>query len=209
MALAQATKTAIRAALADHGNAATEVIDNLGLVEDISAAEIAFLDGVTAGTATASKAVVLDGSKGIATITSATITTLTTTTVTGSGAITSSSQSAGIGYATGAGGAVTQMTNRTTGVTVNTICGTITTDATSLAAEAVAKFTVTNSRVAVGDCVIVTQQSGAVGVATVVEVVRVAAGAFDISVMNGNAAGGTAETGAILINFAIIKAVSA
>ena len=209
MALAQATKTAIRAALADHGNAATEVIDNLGLVEDISAAEIAFLDGVTAGTATASKAVVLDGSKGIATITSATITTLTTTTVTGSGAITSSSPSAGIGYATGAGGAVTQMTNRTTGVTVNTICGTITTDATSLAAEAVAKFTVTNSRVAVGDCVIVTQQSGAVGVATVVEVVRVAAGAFDISVMNGNAAGGTAETGAILINFAIIKAVSA
>lgn len=46
----------------------------------ISSTELGFLDGVSAGTATASKAVVLDGSKGIATITSATITTLTSTT---------------------------------------------------------------------------------------------------------------------------------
>lgn len=46
---------------------------------EISATEIAFLNGVTAGTATASKAVVLDSSKGIATITTATITTLTST----------------------------------------------------------------------------------------------------------------------------------
>lgn len=47
---------------------------------NISATEIGYLDGVTAGTATASKAVVLDASKGITTITSATITTLTSTT---------------------------------------------------------------------------------------------------------------------------------
>ena len=45
------------------------------------ATEEAFLDGVAAGTATASKAVVLGASKEIATITSATITTLTSTTV--------------------------------------------------------------------------------------------------------------------------------
>jgi hypothetical protein len=43
----------------------------------ISEAEIGVLDAVTAGTAAASKAVVLDSSKGIATITSATITTMT------------------------------------------------------------------------------------------------------------------------------------
>lgn len=48
---------------------------------DISQTEIEYLDAVTAGTAAASKAVVLDASKGIATITSATITTLTSTTV--------------------------------------------------------------------------------------------------------------------------------
>lgn len=113
------------------------------------------------------------------------------------------------GYAAGSGGAVTQATNRTTGVTINKLSGTITTNNTSLAAEAAAKFTVTNSTVAIGDVVLVAQQSGAVGVMTTVEVVAVAAGSFDLSVMNGNAAAGTAETGAILINFIVVKAVSA
>jgi hypothetical protein len=113
------------------------------------------------------------------------------------------------GYAAGSGGAVTQATNRTTGVTINKLSGTITTNNTSLAAEAAAKFTVTNSTVAIGDVVLVAQQSGAVGVMTDVVVVAVAAGSFDISVMNGNAAAGTAETGAILINFIVVKAVSA
>lgn len=47
----------------------------------VSLAELGVLDGVTAGTATASKALVLGASKEIATITSATITTLTSTTV--------------------------------------------------------------------------------------------------------------------------------
>lgn len=55
----------------------TELYDNLA---GISTTELAFIDGVTAGTATASKAVVLGASKEIATITSATITTLTSTT---------------------------------------------------------------------------------------------------------------------------------
>jgi hypothetical protein len=113
------------------------------------------------------------------------------------------------GYAAGSGGAVTQATNRTTGVTLNKLSGTITTNNTSLAAEAAAKFTVTNSTVAIGDVVLVAQQSGAVGVMTDVVVVAVAAGSFDISVMNNNPAAGTAEPGAILINFIVVKAVSA
>jgi len=37
----------------------------------------------------------------------------------------------------------------------------------------------------------------------------VAAGSFTIRVHNGNVAAGTAETGAIKINFAVLKAVSA
>lgn len=125
------------------------------------------------------------------------------------GALTSSSPSAGIGYATGAGGAVTQATSRTTGVTLNTVTGTITTHTASLAAEASADFTVTNSRVAVGDTVVLSIQSGSNGGGTLVQVVTVAAGSFVIRVHNGNVAAGTAETGAILINFAVIKAVSA
>ena len=40
----------------------------------------------------------------------------------------SSSASDGIGYSTGAGAAVTQITSRATGVTINAICGKITTD---------------------------------------------------------------------------------
>ena len=113
-----------------------------------------------------------------------------------------------IGYSRG-GGAVTQATNRTTGVTINALAGTITTNNASLGAELAASFVVTNSTVAIGDVVVVAQQSGAVGVMTTVEVIAVAAGSFTLAVMNGNAAAGVAETGAILINFVVIKAVSA
>jgi hypothetical protein len=115
----------------------------------------------------------------------------------------------GIGYGTGAGGAVTQATDRTTGVTLNKLTGTITTNNASLAAEGTADFTVTNSTVAIGDTVIVSIQSGSDGGGTIVSVSTVAAGSFVIRVYNGNVAAGTAETGAILINFAVIKAVSA
>ena len=122
--------------------------------------------------------------------------------------LTSESPSQGIGYATGAGGAVTQLTNRTTGVTVNTICGTITTVTTSLAAEVSASFIVTNSRVAIGDVVVACIQSGSNGGNTDVVVTIVTAGTFTLMVANNNAAAGTAETGALLINFAVVKAVS-
>lgn len=123
--------------------------------------------------------------------------------------ITSTSPVAGIGYGTGAGSTVTQITTRATGVTINALCGTITTDTTSLAAEAGAEFTVTNSAVAIGDVVVLSQRSGAVGAMTDVAVSTVAAGSFKIKVINNNASGGTAETGAIIINFAVIKAVAA
>lgn len=101
--------------------------------------------------------------------------------------------------------AVTQATNRTTGVTVTTLAGAITTNNTSLAAEVTASFVVTCAKVAIGDVVVVCQRSGAVGLSTVVEVIAVAAGSFTIAVMNQSAAGGTAETGAIVINYAVIK----
>jgi hypothetical protein len=126
------------------------------------------------------------------------------------GGITSTAATgAGIGYATGAGGVATQETSRTNGVTLNTLSGAITTNNTSLAAEASAAFTVTNSTVAIGDVVVLSMRSGANGGNTAVSVSAVAAGSFDIRVSNNNAASGTAETGAIIINYAVIKAVSA
>ena len=114
----------------------------------------------------------------------------------------------GIGYTDGAGASVTQATNRTTAVTINALCGSITTNNTSLAAEASAIFTVNNNAVAVGDVVVVSQRSGAVALLTDVLVSTVANGSFVLKVINGEAAAGTAETGAIIINFAVIKAVT-
>ncbi len=113
------------------------------------------------------------------------------------------------GRTTGDGAAVTQATNRTTGVTINAPCGAITTHNASLAAEGTADFVVTNSAVAIGDVVVVSIRSGSNGGGTIVSVSTVAAGSFTIRVHNGNVAAGTAETGAIVINFLVLKAVSA
>lgn len=127
--------------------------------------------------------------------------------ITGPSCVVSAPTGAGIGYATGAGGAVTQITSRTTGVTLNTLTGQITTDTTSLAAGAAASFTVTNSTTAIGDVIVVSIQSGATTNQTNVRVTTVAAGSFVITVENNHAS--TAETGAIIINYAVIKAVAA
>lgn len=117
------------------------------------------------------------------------------------------SGSGSIGYATGVGGTVTQATNRSTGVTLNKLSGQITTDATSLAAGAEATFTVTNSQVAATDVVVVCAASGQTAATSVPIVTAVAAGSFDITLTNLNAS--TADTGAMVINFAVIKAVAA
>jgi len=131
---------------------------------------------------------------------------LTTTASTFATQILSTYASAGSGYATGAGGSVTQTTSRTTGVTLSKPCGQITTNTTSLAAGATAKFTVTNTLVASSDHVDVSIQSGTTTDATRVRVQSVAAGSFTIVVENGHAS--TAETGAIVINFAVTKVVT-
>lgn len=110
-----------------------------------------------------------------------------------------------LGYAPGAGSTVTQATSRATGVTINALTGSITTDTTSLAAEASAVFVVTNNKVEIGDVVVVSIRSGSIALNTDVVVSAVAAGSFNLTVVNNNVASGTAETGAIVINFAIIK----
>ncbi len=105
---------------------------------------------------------------------------------------------AGAGY----GGAVTQATSRTTGVTLNTLCGAITTNTTSLAAAGVASFTVTNSTVAITDVVLLSVRSGQTNKDSVFTVTAVAAGSFEITLKN-TALG--AETGAAIINFMVVK----
>ena len=122
--------------------------------------------------------------------------------VTNAGTLTSSG-TGGVGYQAGAGGTVTQLTNRSTGVTLSKLTGTITTDTASLAALAAATFTVTNTLVGINDVIILNKRSGATNVKTHCIVSAVAAGSFNITVHNIDAS--TAETGAIIINFAVIR----
>lgn len=114
---------------------------------------------------------------------------------------------ANLGPSTGDGGAVTQATSRTTGVTLNKKYGAITTNTASLAAGAAATFTVTNSMVSPTDVPQVAIKSGTTTVQTRAYVSAVGNGTFNITINNGHAS--TAEVGAIVISFAIQKSVAA
>lgn len=116
--------------------------------------------------------------------------------------ITSAGPTAGIGYATGAGGAVTQATSRTTGVTLNTVTGAITLVSAAGSATA-ASFTVTNSAVAATDVVNICQKSGTDKYVTMVT--AVGAGSFQVTSFT---TGGT-TTEQPVFNFAVIKGVAA
>jgi hypothetical protein len=117
------------------------------------------------------------------------------------GAVTSSG-TAGVGYATGAGGAVTQLISRTTGVTLNKTTGAITMFSAAGTTTA-ATFTVTNSTVAATDVIILNQKSGTDLYDLMVT--AVAAGSFNITFRTTG--GTTTETP--VFNFAVIKAVAA
>jgi hypothetical protein len=125
----------------------------------------------------------------------------TGTSLTATGAIVSTG-TAGVGYATGAGGTVTQATSRTTGVTLNKTTGAITLFSAAGTTVA-ATFTVTNSTVAATDVIILNQKSGTDLYDLMVT--AVAAGSFNITFRTTG--GTTTETP--VFNFAVIKAVAA
>lgn len=123
-----------------------------------------------------------------------------------SGAPKFTSATAAVGYATGAGGAVTQITSASTGVTLSKPCGQITTVALTTAAAAEEAFTVTNTLVAATDVVVLTTTYAGAGT-PIVYCKKVAAGSFDIGITNVHAA--NALDALMVINFAVIKAVAA
>ncbi len=121
------------------------------------------------------------------------------------GALTSSG-TAGIGYATGAGGTVSQLTSKATGVQIDKRCGTITTHNAALAAATIVTFTVSNSTAGATDVVCIQHDSGGtVGAYTVMPNTS-AAGSFKITLRN-NTAGSLSD--AIVLRFAVLKAVAA
>lgn len=121
-------------------------------------------------------------------------------------AITSSGATAGIGYATGAGGTVTQLTSKATGVTLNNVCGQITTTADALSANTRTSFTLTNSAIAATDLIHAHRVSGGTANSYRIEVDSVASGSCVIAITNITA-GSLSE--AVVIGFSVIKSVAA
>tara|TARA_R100000329_G_scaffold36414_1_gene34286 strand:+ start:352 stop:774 length:423 start_codon:yes stop_codon:yes gene_type:complete len=109
------------------------------------------------------------------------------------------------GYVTGEGGAVTQATSKSTAVTLNKKCGTVTMNGAALAADAIVSFTLTNSTIAATDVVVLNHASAGTAGKYALNA-QAAAGSASINVTNISA-GSLSE--AIVIRFAVIKAVTA
>jgi hypothetical protein len=131
--------------------------------------------------------------------------TASSSTVTSTGALTSASPTAGVGYSTGAGGAVTQSTNKSTTVVSNTITTAITLNNAQLDAATIVAFTFTNSAIAATDTIICTHQSAGTSGAYTINAFP-GAGSAVVSVRN-NSAGNLSE--AIVVRVTVIKSVSA
>lgn len=131
--------------------------------------------------------------------------TVDATSVTSSGEVTSSSPTAGVGYATGAGGYVHQLTNKSTSVTLNKKCGHIQTHSASLDANAVVAFEFLNSCIDVDSVIIFNAQTGTAG-AYHITTYNIAGGQCVIAIRNMTD-GALSEN--LHINFAIINSVSA
>lgn len=113
----------------------------------------------------------------------------------------------GIGYATGAGGAVAQATSKSTGVTLNKLCGQITMNAAALASNTGVSFVVTDSQVGATDTIDLVLASGNATAGTYnYQVDKVSAGSFVIWVKN--ISGGSLSE-ALVFNFSVKKAVAA
>ena len=119
------------------------------------------------------------------------------------GAITSSG--GGVGYATGAGGTVTQGSSRATGVTLSKLCGNITMFSAAVAAQATSVFVLTNTFIAATDFILIEHISGTNGGAWQFSVVA-AAGSASITVRNVSTASITEATP---LRFTVIKGVTA
>jgi hypothetical protein len=117
-----------------------------------------------------------------------------------SGAILSAGND-GVGYTVGAGGSVTQLSNKSTPVTLNTITGQISINNQNLAAAGIASFVLNSTAIANTDVMIINHVSGG----------TIGAYTFNAACNNGNStisirnatAGALAE--APVIRFAVIK----
>lgn len=109
------------------------------------------------------------------------------------------------GYVTGDGGAITQSTSKSTGVTLSKKCGQITMNSAALAANTTVSFTLTNTTIAATDLLVLNHVSGGTAGSYLLNA-QCAAGSASINVRNITS-GSLSE--AIVIGFAVVKAVTA
>ena len=103
------------------------------------------------------------------------------------------------------GGTVTQASSKSTGVTLNTESGQITMNNAQLDAGVEVTFTVTNSKIAATDVIVVNHASGGTAGSYLAQATAVAAGSFAITITN-TSAGNLGE--AIVLNFVALKGAS-
>jgi hypothetical protein len=112
----------------------------------------------------------------------------------------------GLGYGAGSGGTVTQATSKATAVTLNKTNGQITMNNAALAANTAVNFTFTNSTVTSTDAIVWAVKDGTGTAGAYLIQSTSGAGAHVVTVRNLTA-GALSE--AIVLNFAVIKAVTA
>jgi hypothetical protein len=113
--------------------------------------------------------------------------------------------SAEIGYTTAAQGTVTQLTDKTTAVTLNKSMGRITMNNAALAGNTAVSFTMNNSLISTNDTIIVNISGGATTGAYTTYVTSMTAGSAILTLRNLT---GTSYSEAVILNFSIIHGAS-
>ena len=109
-----------------------------------------------------------------------------------------------LGYAAAGQGTVTQLTDKSTGVTLNKSAGRITMNNAALAGGAVASFTLTNSLISANDTIVVCVSSvttGSTAGAYTTYVSNMTTGSCVITLRNLSA---TSYSEAVIINYSVI-----
>jgi hypothetical protein len=108
-----------------------------------------------------------------------------------------------LGYTSAAQGTVTQLTSKSTGVTLNKSAGRITMAADALAGGSAASFTLTNSFISANDVLVLCVSAGSVAdpLAYTVYTSSLGAGSAVVTLRNLSA---TSRSEAVVVNFAIL-----
>jgi hypothetical protein len=113
--------------------------------------------------------------------------------------------SAEIGYTAAAQGTVTQLTDKSTAVTLNKSMGRITMNNAALAGNTAVSFTMNNSTISTNDTIIVNISGGATTGAYTTYVTSMTAGSAILTLRNLT---GTSYSEAVILNFSIIHGAS-